>query len=97
MPTVTISYTTGELFTAALDAAREMSTRILKLVDLNATPLVPGETPDARRHQIAKLGKMLAEAFIAIDNLVTAHNAVHEQPSDVTAGVPDAPVDPNSN
>jgi hypothetical protein len=75
--------TEGELFRAAHKQAREMSERIVKLADLNASPLAPGETVDARRHQIAKLGKMLAEAFITIDNIVSQHDT---PPSDVTAG-----------
>lgn len=103
MPTIHIAFSAGELFTAALDAARELSSRILKLTDLNVSPLVPGETVDARRHQIAKLGKVLAETFIAIDKLVEAHEHALKQEhgeSDVTAGAPaspDAPVDPNTN
>jgi hypothetical protein len=96
-----IVFTTGELFKAALDASRDLSTKILKLTDLDASPLTPGETADTRRHQIAKLGKMLAEAFITVDQIVQEHNAQHGRASDVTAGAPetevDKPIDPNSN
>jgi hypothetical protein len=83
--------TTSELFASALDAAREMSVRILKLADLNVTPLAPGETADTRRHQIAKLGKAVAEAFLTIDNLIRMVTESHGQPSDVTAGPTNPP------
>lgn len=96
MPTIAITFTVGELFNAACDQARELSTRIIKLADIEKTPLNPGESVDNRRHQIAKLGKLLAESFIAIDNLVKSTAEEHAQVSDVTAGTP-TPVDPNSN
>ena len=99
-----IMFTAHEVFESAIEASKELSTRILKLADLNANPLAPGETADARRHQIAKLGKALAEAFMTIDKLITAaaeHAAKHAQSSDVTAGPigvsSDKPDNPNSN
>jgi hypothetical protein len=90
----------GEVFTAAIDTARDMSVRILKLADLSASPLLPGETPDNRRHQIAKLAKALAEAFLTVDHLVRAVSEARAQESDVTAGdinMPDMPIDPEAN
>jgi hypothetical protein len=99
-----IMFTAHEVFESAIDASRELSTRILKLADLNANPLAPGETADTRRHQIAKLGKALAESFMVIDKLVVAaaeHAAKHYAESDVTAGPigmsSDKPDNPNSN
>ena len=92
--------TTSELFVSALEASRELSTRILKLADLSATPLTPGETADSRRHQIAKLGKSLAEAFLTIDKLMRAISEAHERENDVTAGPVSASktdIDPNAN
>lgn len=83
-----VAVTPNELFQATLECARELSARILKLSDLKASPLNPGETADARRHQIAKLGKSLAETFIAMDQIV---KAIEGDQKDVTAGQP--PVD----
>jgi hypothetical protein len=84
-----IMFTAHEVFESAIEASRELSTRILKLADLNTNPLAPGENADARRHQIAKLGKALAEAFLTIDKLI--HAAAEEAAKrhgggDVTAG-----------
>jgi hypothetical protein len=93
MPVIII--TTQDIFTAAIGAARDASAKILKLSDLNESPLVPGESADMRRHAIAKLGKQLAEAFRALDDL-SMENHAHVAPSDVTAG-PVNPVDPNTN
>lgn len=99
-------FTAGEVLGASLDASRDFSQKILKLADLNETPLAPGETPDTRRHQIAKLAKMLAETFLTIDKIIetTVKNAVeqHQQQSDVTAGPvggkpKDPDPDPNAN
>jgi hypothetical protein len=98
MPIVTVSYTEQEVFDLTVTAARALSDRVLKLSDLNASPLVPGETPDMRRHQIAKLGKQLAEAFVTLDNLfkVAAEERAKAQAEDVTATAP-GPNDPNAN
>lgn len=89
--------TTSEMFKVCHAQAREMSERIVKLADLDASPLMPGETADTRRHQIAKLGKALAESFITLDNILRAQPDA--PPSDVTAGAEEAPlpVDPNAN
>ena len=99
-----IMFTAHEVFESAIAASKELSARILKLADLSANPLAPGETADTRRHQIAKLGKALAEAFMTIDKLIeaAAKQAMerHEE-SDVTAGPigasSDKPDNPNSN
>ncbi len=93
MPVHIVVTTTAELFVNAIDTSRTLSERILKLADLNATPLSPGETADARRHQIAKLGKALAEAFLTIDRIVSMTGAELAKAADVTAG----PVDPPDN
>jgi hypothetical protein len=96
-------FTAGEVFGAALDASRDFSQKILKLADLSANPLSPGETADTRRHQIAKLGKALAESFLTIDKIIetTIQKAMEQhQQSDVTAGPiggPDKPSDPDPN
>jgi hypothetical protein len=98
MPTIAITFTVGELFNAACENARELSERILKLADVAKTPLNPGESVDNRRHQIAKLGKLLAEQFIAIDNLVKSTAEDQAKTNDVTADAPTpAPDNPNSN
>lgn len=103
-----IMFTAHEVFEGAIDASRRLSEKILKLADLNANPLAPGETADTRRHQIAKLGKALAEAFMTIDKLIAhaaaeaaKHVAKHAADSDVTAGPiggdTEKPDNPNSN
>ncbi len=99
MPIHIVLTTPQELFAGAINAARELSERIMKLSDLNVTPLAPGETADARRHQIAKYGKKLAEAFLAIDKLIEQTvEHMTGQSSDVTAGPPsDKPDNPDAN
>lgn len=96
MPIAIILTTPQEM----IQRARELSDKIVKLSDLNATPLAPGETADARRHQIAKFGKALAEAFIAIDKIMdqlSEHLAQHHS-GDVTADAPkSSDPDPNAN
>ena len=89
----------GEVFARALDIAREHSDRILQLADLNASPLLPGESPDNRCHAIAKLAKVLAEAFLTVDNLVRATIEARMEDSDVTAGDIDCttPDNPDAN
>lgn len=74
--TITIS-TPGEVFAATITESRELSTKILTLSDLEKSPLAPGETADARRHQIAKLGKRLAELFLLLDNLMRQIGDAH--------------------
>jgi hypothetical protein len=98
MPTINITFTIDELFSAAVGQAREMSDRILKLADIEKTPLTPGESVDNRRHQIAKMGKLLAQAFIAIDDLMrtAADERERAHANDVTADVP-KPIDPEAN
>jgi hypothetical protein len=82
MPHVLIVHTGEEL----IQFAKKVSEEILRLADVAATPLMPGETVDTRRHQIAKLGKQLAEAFIAIDKFVS--HIAGDAPADVTADAP---------
>lgn len=76
-----LMFTAGEIMSAALLQAREASDQLLKLADLQQVPLNPGESVDARYHQIAKLGKRLAEAFVALDDMMKeaakAHAEVH--------------------
>lgn len=94
-----IVFTPGEVFGNALDVARKLTAEILKLSDLDAAPLTPGESPDARRHVLAKLGKRLAEAFGLIDQMATEYEAHMKSQlgSDVTANAPKTEPDSNSN
>jgi hypothetical protein len=87
----------GELFAHALDTSRSLSERVLKLADLGASPLLPGETPDNRRHQIAKHAKMLAEAFLTLDDIVRVASEAVTQENDVTAGDVAMPDNPEAN
>lgn len=68
-----IVYTEHEVFYAAIKEAQEVSAQIHKLADLDAAPLVPGESVADRHHKIAKLGKRLAVAFTAVDTVMSAH------------------------
>lgn len=99
MPIHIILTTPQEVFASAITTAKELSEKIMKLSDLNTSPLTPGETPDMRRHQIAKFGKALAEAFIVIDNIMAQaaeHVAAHHH-GDVTSGPAKPPDDSNAN
>lgn len=60
----------SEIYEAGINQMRELSAKIMTLSDLTKTPLTPGETPDMRRHQIAKFGKVMAETFIQMDELM---------------------------
>lgn len=84
MPVITI--TASDLIGSAIASGRETSDRIIKLADLNVTPLVPGETVDERRHRIAKLGKQLAETFLALDTIMETISDSMQTLGDVTAG-----------
>jgi len=99
MPIHLVITTPQEVFASALGSARELSERIMKLADLKASPLMPGETADGRRHQIAKFGKALAEAFLVIDKLMAQAadelQAAHGR--DVTSGPTKPPDDSNAN
>lgn len=99
MPIHIVLTSPAELISAAVVEARNLSDKILKLSDLDASPLAPGETPDSRRHQIAKLGKTLAETFVIFDRLMLeigdAHMKAHD--SDVTAGPVAKPDNPDAN
>lgn len=72
-----ILFTVGEVAQSAVEACREASAEIVRLSDLEKCPLAPGESPDVRRHKIAKLGKQLAEAFTAFDEIMAAHAKQH--------------------
>lgn len=98
MPIHIVLTTPQEVFAQAVDAAKLLSEKIMKLSDLNASPLMPGETADQRRHQIAKFGKALAEAFLVINNLIeqTAEHVARNH-GDVTAGPVKPPDDSNAN
>lgn len=99
MPIHLIITTPAEVFAEALNKARESSEKILKLADVKTSPLMPGETPDTRYHQIAKLGKQLAEAFVIVDTVVKDFNARHGKDLglDLTADEPDKPDNPDAN
>ena len=76
MPALVFTFT--ELAHAAATEARALSEEILKLSDYEKCPPNPGESDDARRHQIAKLGKRLAQVFTALDEIMlSAHEAMH--------------------
>jgi|SRR5882724_11760477 len=63
----TIVFTFNEILDSHLRKMRSLSASITELGDLTAKPLNPGESPDSRRHKIAKLGKELAETFTSFD------------------------------
>lgn len=69
----TIIFTQQEVFYAAVKEAQDTSAKINKLTDLIAEPLVPGESVADRHHKIAKLGRRLALAFTALDEIMTTH------------------------
>lgn len=64
-----ILFTLDEIVDPLITRTRALSDELLALSDLEKTPLTPGESPDARRHKIAKLGKQLAESFKALDGV----------------------------
>lgn len=68
MPRITFSI--DEIVQPLLKRSRDLSTEVLELSDLAKKPLDPGESPDARRHKIAKLGKQLAETFLTLDSVM---------------------------
>lgn len=74
-----IMFTMGEIADSAVKVARETSEEILRLADVAVTPLHPGESVDARYHKIAKLGKQLALAFHALDEVMKTHAEQHAQ------------------
>lgn len=83
-----LMFTTGELMSAVLLTAREASDEVLKLADLEKVPLTPGETVDARYHRIAKLGKRLAEAFVALDEMMKETAQAHAEMHAAASGKP---------
>ena len=95
-----IMFTEQEVFDATIKASREASDEIVRLADLTKAPLAPGESVAARHHQIAKLGKALADAFIHMDDMMSAKVRAHvKHGTDVTAATDphDTPPDPNAN
>lgn len=58
-----ILFTASEVIPALATQMDELAAKIRQLSDLDACPLNPGESPDVRRHELAKLGKRLAEAW----------------------------------
>ncbi len=89
-----IVFTASELFEAAIRDARSQSGSILELSDLDKRPLDPGESPDARRHKIAKLGKQLALTFERIDLILSAASDAEYGPRHDT---PTPPTSDSSN
>lgn len=93
-----LMFTTGELMAGALQQAREASEEVLRLADLSQCPLNPGESVDARYHRIAKLGKRLAEAFVALDEMMKETAKAHaEMHTHVHGAPPSKPDDDKSN
>lgn len=82
-----IVFTIEEVAGSVIERMHRTSSEILELSDLNKKPLDPGESPDARRHKIAKLGKQLAEACQAFEAIVQAASGV--APPKPTADEPD--------
>lgn len=62
-----VIFTANEMLDSTTTTARQQSAEILALSDLAVRPLDPGESPDARRHKIAKLGLQLARTFVTMD------------------------------
>lgn len=90
MPVLMI--TADEIAVAILTRMDELSRQVLDMSDLAMKPLNPGESPDARRHLIARAGKQLAEACQELATLmrhVAEHHASQQEPAPVT-------VDPNT-
>jgi hypothetical protein len=58
----------------------ELSEQILKLSDLeNGLKLEAGESVEARRHKIAKLGKRMAEVWAGVQEMLKTMREAHEQ------------------
>lgn len=90
-----IMLTADEVFGSALESMRRDAKEIEELSDLDKKPLDPGESPDARRHKIAKFGKRLAETFLALDE-VLAEARNHADVAEV-APTPAAPDSSRAN
>ncbi len=87
-----ILLTANEVIDPILATARQLSDEIIKLSDLEKCPLNPGESPDARRHKIASLGRRLAVTFIMLDDAFTALVSGNGTPTNTTT--PPQPTDP---
>ena len=85
-----VMFTADEVFGSALESMRRDAKEIEELSDLDKKPLDPGESPDARRHKIAKLGKRLAETLLAVDELMNAEARGRAEVAEV-APIPAAP------
>lgn len=91
-----IVFTAHELVDGVVADMRAASAEILRLSDLASAPLDPGESPDARRHKIAKLGKRLAERFEAFDRVMNTLAERADEALDL-ATPPPKPPDAESN
>ncbi len=83
-----IMFTADEVFGSTIESMRRDAKEIEELSDLDKKPLDPGESPDARRHKIAKLGKRLAETFLAFDELMNAEVRNHAEAAPVPPAAP---------
>lgn len=101
MPVNIVITTTGELFAAAIAECHRLSEEIRALSDVAQRPLMPEETPETRYHQIAKLGKRLADAFSAMDAVIQHTIDQHMQHAAQSEPTPQPKAkgepDPNSN
>lgn len=88
-----IMFTADEVFGTAVESMRQDAKEIEELSDLDKKPLDPGESPDARRHKIAKLGKRLAKTFLAFDELMNTEARNHAE----TTPAPAAPDSSQAN
>lgn len=92
----------ADLVNSTIKKARDLSDEIIKLADLNISPLSAGEAVDVRRHKLASLGKQLAETFIVVDDFMRAAavELKRARHNDVTADAPcdvDHVIDPEAN
>lgn len=83
----------SEFCEMTMQLLRETSAEIIRLSDVIRTPLAAGETPDSRRHLIAKLGKRMAEGFLALDKVIGKIATELANAADVTAGPVNPPPD----
>lgn len=84
-------FTADEVARSLILRMRRMSREIADLADLGKRPLNPGESVQARHHELAKLGKQLADAFVDFDVIASAE-------ADAGAGLaPAAPPTPDQS
>lgn len=91
-----LMFTLAEVAGSVMARVDALSQQILELSDLAKKPLSPGESPDERRHTIARLGKQLAEASQALLALTrqVADEADATSPGDSSG---ETSLNPNSN